>query len=344
MTLEKYLNLAKEILEGYVPSPQAYEDIVHTPDRLVFDLFPGADMIREFHFGREIHLCTICNAKSGRCSEDCAFCSQSAFAGTDTPVYPLLKKEKLLEGAMAAQKSFINRYSIVTSGKRLSKKEVESVADAFGEMDSDKLGYCASLGTLDRDDFDLLMKAGMTRYHHNLETSQSYFGRICTTHSFQERVDTIKAAHEAGLSLCVGGLFGMGETDEQVLELALTLRDLNVDSVPINFLTPIKGTALESCQVLTPLRCLKIIAMFRYVLPDKDVVICGGREANLKELHPLIFYAGASGIMTGNYLTTKGRTLEHDLRMIEHLRFSVRNNTVTRPPEESNHPCIQRPT
>ena len=140
-----------------------------------------------------------------------------------------------------------------------------------------------------------------------------------------------RAAKEAGLSVCVGGLLGMGETDSQVLELALTIRGLDVDSVPINFLAPIKGTRLENVRALTPLRCLKIIAMFRYVLPDKDILICGGREANLKELHPMVFYAGASGIMTGNYLTTSGRTLEDELAMIEHLQFSVRNETAPSP-------------
>ena len=164
----------------------------------------------------------------------------------------------------------------------------------------------------------------MTRYHHNLETSESFFPSICTTHSYKERVDTIMTARELGLSLCVGGLFGMGETDEQVFELAMAIRELDVDSVPINFLTPIKGTKLENSRELSPLRCLKIIALFRYALPDKDILICGGREENLGELHPFVFYAGASGLMTGNYLTTKGRTYKQDLKMIEDLGFAVR--------------------
>jgi len=326
MDKHKYLNFAERIVAGDVPGSEAYKEMVDMPERRVFDLFAGADLIREFYFGREIHLCTICNAKSGRCTEDCAFCAQSAFARTDAPVYPLLAKDKLQAGALAAGNGKINRYSIVTSGKRLLRKEVAAVANAIRELDVHDLGYCASLGILDRKDFALLKEAGVTRLHHNLETSESFFSQICTTHTYQERVETIKSAKEAGLSVCVGGLFGMGETDSQVLELALTIRALDVDSVPINFLTPINGTRLENVRALTPLRCLKIIAMFRYVLPDKDILICGGREANLKEFHPMVFYAGSSGIMTGNYLTTSGRTLEKDLEMIENLQFSVRKD------------------
>jgi biotin synthase len=321
-----YLHLAERIVAGDMPGAEAFKEIIDIPERRAFDLFAGADLIREFYFGREIHLCSICNAKSGRCTEDCAFCAQSVFARTDASVYPLLAKDKLQAGALAARNGKINRYSIVTSGKRLLRKEVVAVAHAIREIDNHGLGYCASLGIIDRKDFAVLKEAGVTRLHHNLETSKSFFSRICTTHTYQERVETIKAAKEAGLSVCVGGLFGMGETDSQVLELALTIRDLDVDSVPINFLTPIKGTRLENVRALTPLRCLKIIAMFRYVLPGKDILICGGRGANLKELHPMVFYAGASGIMTGNYLTTSGRALEDDLKMIEHLKFSVRKD------------------
>jgi biotin synthase len=321
-----YFNLAERIVAGDVPGAEAFKEMMDLPESRVFDLFAGADMIRESYFGREIHLCTICNAKSGRCSEDCAFCSQSAFARTDAPVYPLLTKDKLQAGALAAWNGKINRYSIVTSGRSLLREEVAEVANAIRELEVRDLGYCVSLGILDRQDFALLKEAGITRLHHNLETSESFFSQICTTHTFQERIETIKSAKDAGLSVCVGGLFGMGETDSQALELALTIRELDVDSVPINFLTPIKGTRLENMNALTPLRCLKIIAMFRYVLPGKDILICGGREANLKELHPMVFYAGASGIMTGNYLTTSGRAVEDDLKMIERLQFSVRKN------------------
>ena len=176
-----------------------------------------------------------------------------------------------------------------------------------------------SLGILDERDMETLKEAGVTRYHHNLETSKSYFRQMCTTHTYEERVDTIIAAKKAGLSVCAGAIFGIGETEEQILEAALALRDLDVDSVPINFLVPFEGTKTAESKDLTPLKCLKIISLFRYVLPDKEIIICGGREKNLQELHPLVFYAGANGIMTGDYLTTTGRSLKSDLEMLEKL-------------------------
>ena len=204
-------------------------------------------------------------------------------------------------------------------------------------MNSLPIRTCASLGILDKEDLKILKEAGMTRYHHNLETARSHFGNICTTHSYESRVDTIRAAREVGLSICSGGIFGIGETDEQVLELALTLKDLDVDAVPINFLIPIPGTPLASIEGITPLRCLKIIALFRYVLPQKDIYVCGGREANLKSLHPFIFYAGASGIMTGNYLTTKGRRLEDDLDLLKQLSFLPREKHADKTGNYSYH-------
>jgi biotin synthase len=318
------IELAERILAGETPPKDTLSRIASLPDERAFDLFAGASLIREHFFGTGIHLCTICNAKSGRCSEDCAFCSQSAFARTDAPVYPLLSKAALQEGARSAQRQPINRFAWVTSGKRLPRQEVEALAEALSDLNGKRVAYCASLGTLGADDLAILKSAGLTRYHHNLETSRSFYGRICTTHSYDERVATIRAAKSLGLSVCAGGIFGLGETDQQVLELAIEIRDLAVNAVPINFLTPIRGTRLESQKTLTPLRCLKIISLFRYVLPNKDLLICGGREQNLKELHPLVFQAGASGIMTGNYLTTTGRTLQKDLELLQSLGLSPR--------------------
>jgi biotin synthase len=318
------IELAERILIGETPPKDTLFRLASLPDERAFDLFAGASLIREHFFGRGIHLCTICNAKSGRCSEDCAFCSQSAFARTDAPVYPLLSKVGLQEGARAAQRQPINRFAWVTSGKRLPRQEVEALAAAISELNGNGNGYCASLGTLGVDDLAILKSAGLSRYHHNLEASRSFYGRICTTHSYDERVATVRAAKSLGLSVCAGGIFGLGETDQQILELAIEIQDLDVNAVPINFLTPIQGTRLASQKALTPLRCLKIISLFRYVLPDKDLLICGGREHNLKEIHALVFHAGASGIMTGNYLTTTGRTLEKDLELLQSLGLHPR--------------------
>jgi biotin synthase len=325
MDRNDFVAFAEDIIDGKIHDNSVYKDVLLIPDHDVFSMLHGAEIIRDFYFGREIHLCTICNGKSGRCSEDCKFCSQSAFYRTETPTYPLMDKKGLQKGGFYACETPINRYSIVTTGKGLPHKEVKVVAEAMAEFDRGMIGKCASLGILERGDLQLLKSAGVDRYHHNLETCERYFSQICTTHTYQERVETILSAQDLGLEICSGGIFGIGETDEHILELAIALRDLNVDSVPINFLIPIKGTPFESMYNLTPLRCLKIIAFFRYFLPAKEIIICGGRGYNLGELHPMIFYAGASGIMTGNYLTTEGRSLEDDLEMIDTLGFNVRD-------------------
>ncbi len=314
--MKTFTELANSIINGNIPQENELLALLKTQPDQMPDLLFAADKIRFHFFGKQIHLCTICNGKSGKCSEDCRFCSQSVSAKTEADIYPLLAKNELLEGGLHASKTDINRFSIVTSGGRLPQKEVHQVADALSELKDKPIRTCVSLGILKEKELEDLRQVGIDRYHHNLESSRSYFPNICSTHSFQERVDTIKAAKTLGYSICSGGIFGLGESDEHLLELALELKDLDVDSVPINFLVPIKGTPLENADHLTPLRCLQIIAFFRFVLPQKEIIICGGREDNLKELHPFIFYAGASGIMTGNYLTTDGRTLEKDLELI----------------------------
>ncbi|MDD5207539.1 MAG: biotin synthase BioB [Desulfobacterales bacterium] len=324
MPLESCLNLADSLLRGEIPDAKDYRVLLTVPDEDLFSLIAGADRLRRARFGNQVHLCTICNGKSGKCSEDCSFCAQSAFSRTDAPAYGIMPKAQMVEAGRRAENSPVTRFSIVTSGKRLPRKEVEVVADGLAELDASRISTCASLGCLERKDMDLLKEAGVTRYHHNLETAESFFERICTTHTYQERIQTIEHAKAAGLTVCSGGIFGLGETDEQVLELALTLKYLDVDAVPLNFLAPIPGTPMENSRSLTPLRCLRIIAIFRYMLHDKDILICGGRELNLGQLHPLVFAFGASGIMTSDYLTTIGRSLEEDLAMLGQLGLCPR--------------------
>ncbi len=323
-SIESYIKIARDIIEGYIPDLETFQDLSCTADRGVFHLMAGADLIREAFFERHIHLCSICNAKSGQCSEDCKFCAQSKFHTTDIDVYPMIDKDELHRCAGEFVETAVQRCSIVTSGKGLSQGEVRHVGDAVSELSLEKMSYCASLGIIDQQDMDYLKSKGVTRYHHNLETCKSHFDAVCTTHSYDDRVSTIKKAKQAGLSVCSGDIFGVGETMDQVLELALELKELDVDSVPVNFLTPIKGTPLGEENRLTPLRCLKIISLMRYVLPEKDIIICGGRVPNLKMLQPFVFHAGASGIMTGNYLTTEGNQLEQDINMIEQAGFKPR--------------------
>lgn len=316
--------ISEKVLNGKNLDAAEYQAIVNLPLSHVPLFLEGANRIRRACFGSKVQLCTICNGKSGRCSEDCAFCSQSAFSQTEAPVYPLLGSSELAEPGKWASETPIHRYAVVTSGRRLPAGEVAVLAEALGTLDQTKIATCASLGILDHDDFKTLKNEGVSRYHHNLETAKSHFGQVCTTHTYQERVDCILKARQAGLSVCSGGIFGVGETDAQVLELALELKRLDVDAVPINFLSPIAGTPMAGFERVSPMRCLKIIALFRHVLPDKTLIVCGGRKESLKEHHSRIFDAGANGMMTGNYLTTQGRTLEKDLEMLDQLGLSVR--------------------
>jgi biotin synthase len=238
---------------------------------------------------------------------------------TNAPEYPLVEAECIHNGVAYARRNRIHRFSLVTSGRRLPKKEIGRLADAFSTIHADGMELCTSLGILDSEDFHQLKQAGVSRYHHNLETAESYFKQICTTHTYKDRIKTVIAAKDAGMRICAGGIFGVGENDKHVLALAMALRDLEVDSIPVNFLIPIPGTRLGSQKKISPLRCLKIIALLRYVLFDKEIIVCGGRVASLGKLHPLVFYAGASGIMTGDLLTASGRNPLHDHEMIKRL-------------------------
>ena len=282
-------------------------------------LFFGACQIREHYLGRWVRLCAIVNAKSGRCAEDCAFCAQSAHHRTAVEAYPLMDPQEILQRAREAKAMGAGRFAIVTSGKALSEKELVKVCQAFGLIKEAGLIPCASLGMLTKEAALRLKEAGLNRFHHNLETAPTFFPSICTTHAYEEDLDTLGVAKEAGLQVCSGGIFGLGESPQQRLELAYTLREQGVDSVALNFLDPIPGTPLEHAQPLSPLEILRFVALYRYILPDKDIRICGGREYGLRDLHPLVLWAGASGIMVGNYLTTKGRDFQADLEMIRDL-------------------------
>lgn len=281
-----------------------------------FAVMAQASEIRERFRGKEINLCAIVNAKSGRCSEDCAFCAQSAHYRTGAPVFPLKKAEEIAKEAKEALKAGAEMFSIVTSGKKLRReKEWQEVCRAIELVSRIGLKPCASLGIIEKRRARQLKEAGLFRYHHNLETARSFFPQICTTHSYEEDAETIEIAKDAGLSVCAGGIIGLGEGISHRIELALTLRELKVDSVPLNFLNPIKGTPLYRRDLLPPLEILLTISIFRFLLPDKDLRLCGGTEKNLRQLLPLAIVAGANAVMTGNYLTTEGRNpaLDHEL-------------------------------
>jgi biotin synthase len=290
--------------------------LAEIPRSQIFSLIASANTIRDHFRGKTAGLCSIVSAKSGACSEDCSFCAQSSKSRAVIDVYPLLQKEKIIERALEAKKSGVKRFSVVTSGRAISGKDLSLVADIVSDVKKVGLLPCASLGLLEKEELLFLKTAGLDRYHHNLETSEEFFPRICTTHNYSDKTKTIRAAKAAGLSVCSGGIFGMGETWLNRIDMAFALRELGVESVPINFLVPIKGTALEKRALLHPFDALKIISLYRYVLPEKEVRICGGRLQVLGEFHSLVFAAGADGMITGNYLTTMGRIPGDDLKLI----------------------------
>lgn len=284
-----------------------------------------AGQVRERRCGRQVSFCVIINAKSGMCSEDCAFCSQSARAASQVPHYPLLSREELVDAAEQAAAAGASRFSLVTAGRGLlSPRDRNAVLEAVAAIKAAvPIRVCASLGIVDRGYLTELKAAGLYRFHHNLESAESFFPSICTTHSFAERVATIEAACEAGLSVCAGGIFGLGETLAQRWEMAQSLKDLAVDAIPLNFLHPLPGTPLVHRPMLAPLEALKIVMAFRLFFPERSLIICGGRHMTLRSLAPLLFAAGADALMTGDYLTTKGRMPEDDRQMLADLGLKL---------------------
>ena len=287
----------------------------------VYELFTFANRIRAKFRGKKIDLCSIVNAKSGSCPEDCSFCAQSAYSKTDTSTYPLLKKEEILNAAVSARDNMARRFCIVTSGKKVSDRELDEICNIISGIKSLGLLPCATLGLLDDLSLKSLKDAGLNRYHHNLETSEAFFHEICTTHTYREKVRTISDAKASGLSICSGGIFGLGESWEDRIDMAFALKDIGVDSVPVNFLTPVTGTPFENKGLINPIEALKIIAIYRLILPLSEIRVCGGRQAALRDLNPMIFLAGADGLLIGNYLTTSGRDPVSDLQMIRDMEL-----------------------
>ncbi|MEK6791501.1 MAG: biotin synthase BioB [Deltaproteobacteria bacterium] len=301
-------------------------DLTTLPDEHIHSLLAVTDAVRHAHKGVGVNLCAIVNAKSGLCREDCSFCSQSIKYSTGVDEYPMKSLDEILSAAKEAQRTGAREFSIVTSGSRIEKgSDVDALCAALEAMkEGADMERCASLGMVKKDVLARLKESGLMSFHHNLETGRSFFPNVCTTHSYDEDVEAVRAAKEAGLYVCSGGIFGLGEGWDARIELALTLADLDVDSIPINFLNPRPGTPLEHARNLTPIGCLKIIALMRLMLPKKDIVVCGGRHVNLRDLQSLIFAAGANGMMIGNYLTTPGRSAADDLQMINDLGLKPR--------------------
>lgn len=287
----------------------------------LYDLFSRAAAVRNEFMGNNISPCVILNARCGDCTENCAFCAQSKSASASIKHYPLLSEDEIFKAAENSVSSGASYFSIVTSGRAVKPGgELDTICRVVSRIARElPVKPCASLGILDLDTLKALKAAGLVRYHHNLETARSYFPSICGTRTYDDQTSTVLYAKQARLEVCSGGIFGLGESLEQRVELLDTIRSLDVDSIPVNFLTPIPGTRLEKMDDLTPFSCLKIIAVARLMMPSKSIRICGGREHNLRDFHSWIFFAGADGVMLGNYLVTAGRSVEKDLRMFSDL-------------------------
>lgn len=301
------------------------------PDQDTLDILAAAAAARAA-FGPEAgSSCGIVNAKSGQCPENCAFCAQSAHHRGSAPVYPLLSADELLRRAEELARAGVSRFGIVTSGTALADRELDSLCAAAEHiLRNVDIRLCGSLGMLTEERARRLKQAGFTRYHHNLETAASHFEAICTTHAYTEDIAGLRAARRAGLELCSCGIFGLGESREQRVELGLTLAAEGVDSLPVNFLKAIPGTPLEGTPPLPPKEALRCIALMRLLNPGKDVVVCGGREHALGQWQSWVFAAGASMIMTGNYLTTAGRAFEEDNAMLAELGLRSTKNRGAR--------------
>ncbi|MBN2706819.1 MAG: biotin synthase BioB [Deltaproteobacteria bacterium] len=283
-----------------------------------FELLALCGRVRKQHCGDHVALCAITNAKSGRCPEDCAFCAQSSSYATGVASFPLIKVEELEARGRVAAAMGVENFSVVTSGTAVADPDEQAAIEKMLRRITE-LGMvpCASLGFLEAETARRYRAAGLRHYHHNLETARSFFPEICTTHEYEQAVATVRTAQEAGLYVCSGGIMGLGESWEQRVELALTLRELGVDSIPLNFLQPVQGTPLEDEPGLTPWQSLLTIAMFRLVCPTCDIRICGGRQRAFGDFQGLIFAAGANGLMVGNYLTTSGRNWSDDRSLLE---------------------------
>ena len=307
--------------KGEPVSVQTALAILRCPSYNIPEILRAATHMRRGYFGDSITLCSILNAKSGACGEDCAFCAQSSFHGTAVQPFGLCTKEAIIQAYQAAKEYPISHFGVVTSGRALKTSDINDLCEAIRSSPDSDVDWCASLGCLSKDQLKILKAAGLKRFHHNLETAESFYPTICSTHLYADRLATVRAVRELGMEICCGGVLGMGESLEQRVELALALAGEQVDSIPLNFLIAIKGTPLERQEPMRPLDMIRSIAMFRLVNPQAEIRVCAGR-LHLRDLQSMIFYAGATGMMTGPLLTVAGRNLEEDLQMLKDLEIS----------------------
>ncbi|PTY77680.1 biotin synthase BioB [Heyndrickxia sporothermodurans] len=321
--MNKWKILAKKALLGEEISNDEALSILECRDDEILQLLDAAFQIRQHYFGKKVKLNMIMNAKSGLCPENCGYCSQSSISTAPIESYRMVNKETILQGAKRASELNIGTYCIVASGRGPSNRDVNVVVEAVEEIKEQYgLKVCACLGLLKPEQAKRLKAAGVDRYNHNINTSQNHHSAITTSHTYEDRVSTVELVKEAGLSPCSGVIVGMKETKQDVVNMANSLKALDADSIPVNFLHAIDGTPLEGTNELTPMYCLKVLALFRFINPAKEIRISGGREVNLRSLQPLGLYA-ANSIFVGDYLTTAGQEKNEDIKMLEDLGFVI---------------------
>ena len=323
----RWQQLADDVLSGETISREQALAVLECPDEELLDLMSAAYRVRRQAFGNQVQLYFLMNAKSGLCPEDCSYCSQSKVSEAEIPRYNILSRDKLLDGARVAAERKARTYCIVISARGPNEREMAAVTSIVPQIKEQyNLKICACLGLLTPDQAQALKDCGVDRVNHNLNTSDSHYSEICTTHTFADRLATLHAVRDAGMEMCSGGIIGMGEKRHDVVDMAITLRDLGVQSIPVNFLNPVDGTPLAGRSDLTPRYCLKVLAMFRFVNPDRELRIAGGRELHLGSLQALGLYA-ANSLFVGDYLTTQGQAPEADYQMIRDLGFEVVRNS-----------------
>lgn len=332
-----YRAIAVEVLEGRELNADEALALLHTPDEDLLALLDAAFLVRREHFGVTVQLYFLMNAKSGLCPEDCNYCSQSKISEAPVPKYNILQRDKLLAAAELAAKRQAKTYCLVISARGPNEREMKAVEEIVPEIKAKYgLDICACLGLLTEQQAKRLKACGVDRVNHNLNTSESYYPQICSTHTHADRVRTLRHVRDAGLELCSGGIVGMGESKADVVSMAMQLRELRAESIPVNFLNAIDGTPLQKTSDLTPQDCLRTLAMFRMVNPTSELRISGGRELHLRTLQPLGLYP-ANSVFVGDYLTTSGQPPEEDYKMIRDLGFEV-TGSVGLPEDPSGSP------
>jgi biotin synthase len=315
--------LADQALAGQELSTADALAILNCADEDILALLHAGYRIRRHYFGRQIKLNMLINAKSGHCPEDCNYCAQSKVSSAPLETYNIMERETIVAGARRAYEAGASTYCIVCSGRGPSPRVMDHVVDAVRQIKAEMpLRICACLGILNDEQAQRLRAAGVDRYNHNLNTSENRYGEVCTTHSFQDRVQTVQKAQAAGISACSGIIVGMGETQHDLIDVARALRKLGADSIPVNLLHPVKGTPMGDRPQVSAMYGLKVLAMIRFLCPDREIRVAGGREVNLRSLQPLALFV-ANSIFVGDYLTTDGQAISADHQMIEDLGFEI---------------------